>query len=596
MQMRKARNPRTRIGYAFSVLAVAVGMVAGSALAVEQPAAAAALESPQDIVPAPVSVEPADGVVHDLTADTTIYTEGGSAEARAVGEQLAGLLRGSTGYPFPVTDAQGQPTDGVSLLLSGADPQVGAEGYQLDVTGESVVLRANEAAGLFAGTQTLRQLLPAKVESATEQDGPWQLAGVSVTDYPRFHHRGAMLDIARHFHPVDTVKRYIDQLSLYKVNYLHLHLADDQGWRLVIDSWPRLATYGGSTEVGGGPGGYYTKADYSEIVDYAASKHITVIPEIDMPGHTNAALASYAELNCDGQAPPLRTDIEVGYSSLCIDKEITYEFVDDVIREVAALTPGPYIHIGGDEANATTPADYETFMDRVLPIVNKYGKKPMGWHEFVKTTTDTDAVPQFWGTTTSNQVVADAVQRGNKVLMSPANKAYLDMKYNSSTPLGLNWAGYTEVDDAYDWNPGSYLSGVPESAVRGVEAPLWTETIETPAHIDYMAFPRLPAIAELGWSPWSTHDWNAFRERLGAQAPRWEEMGLEFYRSPQVPWRTGGGEPGECSASAWNDSTVYTGGDQVSHNGHTWTAKWWTRGQEPGTTGEWGVWQDEGPC
>ena len=167
--------------------------------------------------------------------------------------------------------------------------------------------------------QTLRQLLPAAVEKDTVQPGPWLVAGGTIVDYPRFAYRGAMLDVARHFFTVDQVKRYIDQIALYKINKLHLHLSDDQGWRIAIDSWPRLATYGGSTQVGGGPGGYYTKAEYREIVALRGLRATsTVVPEIDMPGHTNAALASYAELNCDGVAPPLYTGTEVGFSSLCV--------------------------------------------------------------------------------------------------------------------------------------------------------------------------------------------------------------------------------------------------------------------------------------
>ncbi|WP_371927788.1 family 20 glycosylhydrolase [Lentzea sp. HUAS12] len=553
-----------------------------------------AAEPLQSLVPVPVSVQAKSGVTHTLTAATKIYT---APAARDVGTFLAGVLRPSTGYAFPVSDTSGTPSDGISLLLSGAPAAVGQQGYQLDVSTGSVVLRANTSEGLFAGVQTLRQLLPTKVESTTAQAGPWTVPGALVVDHPRFSYRGAMLDVARHFHPVQTVKRYIDQLALYKINYFHLHLSDDQGWRIVIDSWPRLATYGGSTQVGGGPGGYYTKAQYSEIVQYAASRKITVIPEIDLPGHTNAALASYAELNCNGQAPPLRTDIEVGYSSLCVNKEITYQFVDDVIREIAALTPGPYFHIGGDEAHSTPDADYQTFMDRTLPIVKKYGKTALGWHEFVKTTTDTATIPQYWGTSTSNAVVQAAAARGHKVVMSPANKAYLDMKYNSSTPLGLSWAGLIEVQTAYDWNPGTHVSGVPESAVRGVEAPLWSETIVTGQDIEFMAFPRLAAIAELGWSPWSTHNWDQFKVRLGAQGPRWTTMGINFYRSTQVPWDTGGGPgPGPCTQPAWERGKVYTGGNVVSHNGRKWTAQWWTQGEEPGTTGQWGVWRDGGVC
>ncbi|SDP24613.1 family 20 glycosylhydrolase [Lentzea jiangxiensis] len=571
------------------VLAAVIAVTAALSVSAQSQAA----EPLQGLVPVPVSVQSKSGVTHTLTAASKIYT---APAARDVGTFLAGVLRPSTGYALPVSDTTTTPSDGISLLLSGAPAAVGQQGYQLDVAANAIVLRATTPEGLFAGVQTLRQLLPAKVESTTVQAGPWTVPGALIVDHPRFSHRGAMLDVARHFHPVSTVKRYIDQLALYKINYFHLHLTDDQGWRIVVDSWPRLATYGGSTQVGGGPGGYYTKAQYSEIVQYAASRKITVIPEVDLPGHTNAALASYAELNCDGQAPPLRTDIEVGYSSLCVNKEITYQFVDDVIREIAALTPGPYFHIGGDEAHSTSDADYQAFMDRALPIVKKYGKTALGWHEFAKTTTDTATMPQYWGTSTSNAVVQAAAARGHKVIMSPANKAYLDMKYNSSTPLGLSWAGLIEVQTAYEWNPGAHLSGVPESAVHGVEAPLWSETLVTAQDIEFMAFPRLAAIAELAWSPWSTHNWDQFKTRLGSHGPRWTTMGINFYRSTQVPWETGGPGPGPCTQPAWERDKVYNGGNVVSHNGKKWTAQWWTRGEEPGTTGQWGVWRDGGVC
>ncbi|WP_433269203.1 family 20 glycosylhydrolase [Actinosynnema sp. CS-041913] len=544
---------QARVARALAVLVLLLGATVVWNVS-SNPITATAAEPLQSLVPVPVSVQAVSGAAHTLGATTKIYT---APAAHGVGDYLAGLLKPSTGYPFPVEDTTGTPTDGIALLLSGAPTTVGDQGYQLGVTTAAITIRANTAAGLFAGVQTLRQLLPGKVDSATPQTGPWTVPGANITDYPRFQHRGAMLDVARHFHPVATVKRYLDQLALYKVNYFHLHLTDDQGWRIVIDSWPRLATHGGSTQVGGGPGGYYTKAQYQEIVAHAAARHITVIPEVDLPGHTNAALASYAELNCNGVAPALRTDIAVGYSSLCVGKDVTYKFVEDVIREIAEITPGPYFHIGGDEASATTDQDYQTFMNKTLPLVAKYGKKAMGWHEFIKTTTDTSAVPQYWGTTTSNAIVQAAAARGAKVLMSPANKAYLDMKYNSSTPLGLSWAGFIEVQDAYNWNPGTHLSGVPESAVRGVEAPLWTETIVTPAHIDFMAFPRLAVISELGWSPWSTHNWDAFKVRLGAQAPRWTALGVNFYRSAQVPWDNGGTSTGTTTTTT---SGVPSGG------------------------------------
>jgi hexosaminidase len=490
------------------------------------------------IVPAPVSAAPTAGVTYAITNSTTIYTEPGSSAAAEIGESLAQTLRRSTGFPLPVT-AGGSAPDGISLLLSGAPADVGGDGYQLDVTAASVVVRANQPSGLFNGVQSLRQLLPYAADAATVQPGPWPIAGGHIVDYPRFGYRGAMLDVARHFFSVASVERYIDEISLYKLNYLHLHLSDDQGWRIAINSWPNLAPYGGSTAVGGDPGGYYTQDDYRQIVTYAAAHQVTIIPEIDMPGHTNAALASYAELNCDGVAPPLYTGTDVGFSSLCTSKETTYTFIDQVIGELAALTPGPYIHIGGDEAQSTAPADYAAFINRTQQIVAAHGKTVIGWHDIVGATPLPSTVAEYWGTTSRNTAVATAAQHGTTLVMAPANRAYLDMKYNSRTVLGQNWAGYIDVKDAYGWDPGAYLSGVPAQQVRGVEAALWTETIRTPADIEYMAFPRLPAIAELGWSPMSTHNVTAFKQRLGAQGPRWHVMGLNYYHSTQVSWPSG---------------------------------------------------------
>jgi hexosaminidase len=386
-------------------------------------------------------------------------------------------------------------------------------------------------------------VLPPTIEANKRQPGPWVVPGGSIVDFPRFAYRGAHLDVARHFFTVDEVKQYIDELALYKINTLHLHLTDDQGWRIQINSWPRLTTFGGEFEVGGTPGGYYTQADYSEIVAYAQSRFVTVIPEIDMPGHTNAALASYAELNCSGIAPPLYTGTDVGFSSLCVPKPLTYDFVDDVIRELAALTPGKYLHIGGDEAHSTSHADYVAFMDKVQPIVAKYGKTVVGWHQLTGATPAKGALAQYWGldgtSAAEKAQVAKAAQNGTGLILSPADRIYLDMKYNKDTPLGLAWAGYVEVRRSYDWDPAAYLPGAPASAVAGVEAPLWSETISTSDHIEFMAFPRVVGVAELGWSPASAHDWEAYRVRLGEQGPRMAALGIDFYRSPQVPWPSG---------------------------------------------------------
>ncbi|MCD9141618.1 beta-N-acetylhexosaminidase [Streptomyces albireticuli] len=492
------------------------------------------------VIPAPASVHPG-GDPYEITARTRIRVPHDAPEARRIAGRLAALLRPSTGYPLPVTSTGGPGGgDGIRLLLGDPDPALGAEGYRLTVTRRSVTLSAREPAGLFHGVQTLRQLLPPRVERDHRQPGPWTVSGGTVTDVPRYAHRGAMLDVARHFFPVDEVKRTVDQLALYKMNTLHLHLSDDQGWRLAVDSWPRLATYGGSTQVGGGPGGFYDKDDYREIVRYAASRHVTVVPEIDMPGHTNAALASYARLNCDGVAPPLYTGTSVGFSSLCVGKPDTDEFVDDVLGELAELTPGPTLHIGGDEAHSTGHADYAAFMEKAQRAVARHGKRVAGWHQLAGARPAPGALLQYWGYDRTGaaeraQVVA-AVRAGAGLVLSPADRAYLDMKYTKDTPLGLEWAGLVEVRRSYDWDPGSYLPGVPESAVAGVEAPLWTETVSTRAQREYLTFPRLPGVAELGWSPRSTHGWGGYRVRLAAQGPRWEAMGVSYYRSPQVPW------------------------------------------------------------
>src|SRR5262249_24024871 len=227
--------------------------------------------------------------------------------------------------------------------------------------------------------------------------------------------------------------------------------------------------------VGGGPGGYYAQADYAEIVAYAQRRYIMIIPEIDLPGHTNAALASYPELNCDDAAPPLYTGIEVGFSTLCPDKAITYQFVDDVVRELAALTPGPYLHIGGDEAQATNHDDYIRFIERFQQIVQGHGKRMIGWEEVSQTELSPSSVVQYW----HNPIVGQAARRGTKVIVSPADRLYLDMKYDSSTPLGLNWAGYVDVQHAYAWDPATQIPGVSGSDILGVEAPVWTETLGT---------------------------------------------------------------------------------------------------------------------
>ncbi|MFJ8833784.1 beta-N-acetylhexosaminidase [Micromonospora aurantiaca] len=530
--------------------------------------AAGALAGPapvrlDDVVPAPEQVRPDPAGDFTLSADAVLRV---SPAGRDVAEQLAGWLRPATGFPLPVADtAEGGP---LTLTLSAAastgaggsdgsggsgrsdgsggsdgsgmsgEARLGDEGYRLDVTAGGVRITAATPAGLFHGAQTLRQLLPAPIENPAVVAARWAIPGGTIVDRPRFPYRGAMLDVARHFFPVVDVLRVIDHLARYKLNHLHLHLTDDQGWRIAVDSWPRLAEVGGTTAVGGGPGGWYTRDDYRRIVAYAARRHVTVVPEIDLPGHTNAALVAYPELAPGKVAPPPYTGTEVGFSFVDPADERTYAFVADVVGEVAALTPGPWLHLGGDEAFKVPADSYRAFVARAQRLVAATGKTVVGWHQLAPAEHVDGRVLQWWGTNGDDPETADAVRRGARLILSPGNHAYLDMKYAPDTPIGHDWAGLIDVRRAYEWDPATHVRGVPAEAVLGVEAPLWTESVTTLAEVEFMLFPRLPAVAELGWSPRETHDWSRFRSRLAGHGPRWSTAGITFHQSPEIPWPT----------------------------------------------------------
>ncbi|MFP4290247.1 MAG: beta-N-acetylhexosaminidase [Cyclobacteriaceae bacterium] len=466
-----------------------------------------------------------------LTDESKIILTTEEEGLKPIADYLGSLLRPSTGFALPIEVGKAVP-QAIVLSLK-VEPSLGKEGYTLKVDDENIHLEAYQVEGLFRGIQSLRQLLPARIENTSLQQGPWFIPALSIKDQPAYAYRGAMLDIARHFFGPEDIKRFIDLMTLYKLNALHLHLSDDQGWRIEIKSWPKLATYGGSTAVGGDKGGYLTQEEYRDIVSYAAERFITIIPEIDMPGHTNAALAAYPELNCQNRKPELYTGIEVGFSTLCIDNELTYRFVDDVVGELAAITEGPYIHIGGDESHVTEEEDYIRFINRAQEIVKSHGKKVIGWDEIANAALLPSTVVQHWADTAN---VRKAVVQGASVIMSPASRSYMDMKYDSTTNLGLNWAGFTEVDDAYQWDPAELAEGVEQADILGIEAPLWTETIRTMDDIEYMVFPRLPGYAEIGWTPVAQRNWESYRKRLAAQADRFQELGIDFYHSELVPW------------------------------------------------------------
>jgi hexosaminidase len=427
------------------------------------------------------------------------------------------------------------------MRLGGAS-SLGEEGYDLTITADSVVIVAQNPAGLFYAGQTLRQLLPPGIESQIGNRSVWTVPAGHIVDSPRFAWRGGMLDVARHFFTVDEVKQYIDIAALYKLNRVHLHLSDDQGWRIQIDSWPKLTTVGGLSQVGGGPGGYYTKADYADIVRYAQDRFITIVPEIDMPAHINSAIAAYPELGCSrsmpsdtaagAPAPGLYTGTEVGWSALCPDKDITFKFIDDVVGEIAAMTPGAYYHMGGDEVQLLTPAQYATFVERVQDIVARHGKTMIGWDEIGRSTLRPGTLAQMWREDTT----VAAAKQGAKLIMSPASKAYLDMKYTPNTELGLQWAAYIEVQNAYDWDPVTHFKGPTPDEIIGVEAPLWAETVQNITAAEYLLMPRLPAIAEVGWTPQSMRGWESFRTRIAAHAPRWQLLGINYYASPEIAW------------------------------------------------------------
>ncbi|BEL09580.1 beta-N-acetylhexosaminidase [Actinoplanes sichuanensis] len=405
------------------------------------------------------------------------------------------------------------------------DDTLAAEAYRLEITAAGVTLTGGSPQGVFWGVQTLRQLGP-------------ELPGGVIEDHPRYAYRGAMLDLARHFFTVAEIKAHVDLLVQFKINHLHLHLTDDQGWRLEIPGWPRLTEVSGGagTGVDGAGPGFLTLAEYGDVVTYAAERFVTIVPEIDMPGHVNAVHVAYPELTADGQPVAARTDAEVGYSSLVAGREETYAFVETVLKTVAAVTPGPYLHIGGDECLSTPPGDYRTFLDRVLPIPGRFGKSVIGWHEIAAVDLPEDAVVQYWRIEAADDAVARAVAGGRRVIVSPADRTYLDMKYDAGTALGLDWAGHLSVERAYDWDPAERLPGVGEEAILGVEAPLWSETLRSVDDVRYLTFPRLPAVAEVAWSPRDGRDWQSFRERLAAFGPRWTAAGISFHRSPEIDW------------------------------------------------------------
>jgi hexosaminidase len=493
------------------------------------------------VIPKPTSAN-ATGKTFLITSNTTIVVDSSVIEMRDLANYLVQNLKTITGLSLDVSSEAKESA--ILLTLKGGSSSLGDEGYELQIDEEQVKIIANKPAGVFHGIQTLRQIIADKDDKASRSE--WEVATGTITDYPEYAWRGSMLDVARHFFPVEDVKRYIDLLSYYKINILHLHLSDDQGWRIEIKSWPNLTAIGGRSQVGGGEGGFYTQEQYKEIVAYAQSRFITIVPEIDLPGHTNAALVSYPgellpgpqiNLETPGKPRPVagrpHTGIEVGFSTLSLKKESTLKFINDVIREIALITPGPYFHVGGDEAAVTKKPDYIAFVNHFKEIVKANGKIMIGWEEIAQGDLDSTAIVQYWH---SSDYAKTAAEKGARLIFSPSTKAYLDMQYDSTSRIGLHWAAYIEVDSSYQWDPAKLVPGIEREQIMGVEAPLWTETVVTMDDIEYLVFPRLPGIAEIGWTPSSTRNWDDYKIRLSNHARPWKAMGIDFYRSPKIQW------------------------------------------------------------
>jgi len=500
------------------------------------------------VIPVPAQLTPGTGQFR-ITRASVLLADTTSLDVRRSAAAFLAVARPSTGYDLPIVGsldsvnaAVRAPADTlprtVIVLRRAADTTRGPEGYTLVADKDSVVVTGNDGAGLFYGIQTLRQLLPFGIEThqSAIQMGPWVVPAVRIEDAPHYRWRGAMLDVARHFFTVDEVKQYIDILALYKLNTFHIHLSDDQGWRIQIQSHPELTAMGAPSEVGGGPGGFFTQADYADLVSYAANRYITIVPEIDMPGHINAGLISHPEIACGRRAPAIFTGISGGFNAMCPDSEATYTLLDDVIREISGMTPGPYFHIGGDEVQGLTPQQYSNFVHRAEGIVRKYGKRMIGWEEVATSDSiyhiDPSTIIQQW----QGDSLRIAIPAANQMIISASGHMYLDMRYTPLTEIGLRWAGNIEVRKAYDWDPPTTVKGVDHSRVLGIEAPLWAETVRNITAVEYLVMPRLPALAEVAWSPASRRQWDDFRQRVSAHAPRWNLLGINYYRSPQIDW------------------------------------------------------------
>lgn len=522
------------------------------------------------IIPRPVVVVRHPGHF-TLRSHTAIMT---SAELKPLAVQLAAYLRPATGYDFIVTVGNQIPAAaGVdpTIIILGIDSLQaghGPEAYSMDVTASSVVIQGASPAAVFYGIQSLRQLLPPEIfRRAPVGNVSWTFPCLSIVDYPRFGWRGMHLDVSRHFMPKEFVEKYIDLLSLYKFNRFHWHLTDDQGWRIEIKRYPLLTSVGGwraQTLVGREPddtahavydstrhGGFYTQEDIREVVAYAAARYVTVVPEIEMPGHSQAAIAAYPELGSTGQRVKVKEDWGVSEWILS-PSDSTIAFMENVLTEVMALFPSKWIHTGGDEAVKTqwkaSPLAQQRikalglkdedalqgwFTAQIDAFLHAHGRTLVGWDEILDGGLSPNAVVMSWRGIDGGIAAAKA---GHDAVMAPGDYTYFD-HYQSgdrdTEPLAIG--GFLPVDSVYSYNPvPSSLSVVEAGHILGAQGQIWTEYIPDPKHVEYMAFPRLEALAEVLWIPQGTGNFGDFYARLdGTDIRRLQALDVR-YRDPAL--------------------------------------------------------------
>ena len=513
------------------------------------------------LIPKPQNVEVREGNF-TFDGDTSILVQPGREDVSAVGAYLSNLLGPATGFQYEVVESEAKDAPGsVTLGLQGADASLGDEGYELSVAPDQVAIRANGAAGLFRGVQTLRQLLPPSVESQEPVSGvAWEVPAVKITDSPRFQWRGMHLDAARHYFPTDFVKRFIDFLALHRLNIFHFHLTEDQGWRMEVKKHPKLAAISsnrrespkvGNRNEGDGQlyGGFYTHDDIREIVAYAAARHITVVPEIEMPGHSQAVLAAYPELGCTSGPYEVATRWGIQKDVYCAGKERTFRLLEDVLDEVLELFPSEYIHIGGDECpkdrwkecddcqarikSEGLADEHELqsyFITRMEKYLNARERQIIGWDEILEGGLAPNAAVMSWRGVEGGIEAANA---GHNVVMTPTSHCYFDYYQSEdkdAEPEAIG--GFLPLEQVYALDPvPEELSEDKRKFILGVQAAVWTEYIRTPKEAEYMSFPRLCALAEVAWTPNEMKDRDDFRARLDAMLRRLDIMGVN-YRKP----------------------------------------------------------------